>query len=137
MTVTALEIEEPILAAAARDLPLAKGPTQTSTAGLPLSSVWTFSWPAPCFPYLWSSMIYLWSSMIYGVQCRICPASLAATGCSSEENVPFQIERHSGGQQDCSPSPGIDVRLQSGILFRITTEWRSASAWNRVHLRPE
>jgi hypothetical protein len=32
---------------------------------------------------------------------------------------------------------GIDVRLQSGILFGITTEWRSASARNRVHLRPE
>ncbi|MGA8441530.1 MAG: hypothetical protein WB762_32245, partial [Candidatus Sulfotelmatobacter sp.] len=39
--------------------------------------------------------------------------------------------------QNCSPSHRNRVHLPTGMLFGITTEWRSASARNRVHLRPD
>ena len=39
--------------------------------------------------------------------------------------------------QICSPSHRNGVRLQTGMLFGITTEWCSASDRNRVHLRPD
>src|SRR5271167_4822328 len=40
-------------------------------------------------------------------------------------------------EQNCSPSHRNRVHLPTGMLFGITTEWRSASARNRVHLRPD
>src|SRR6266851_8120429 len=40
-------------------------------------------------------------------------------------------------EHNCSPSHRNGVHLQTGMLFGITTEWRSASDRNRVHLRPD
>src|SRR5580658_3025878 len=40
-------------------------------------------------------------------------------------------------EQNCSPSHRNRVHLPTGMLFGITTEWRSASDRNRVHLRPD
>jgi hypothetical protein len=37
----------------------------------------------------------------------------------------------------CSPSHRNSVRLQTGMLFGITTEWCSALHRNRVRLRPD
>jgi hypothetical protein len=66
-----------------------------------------------------------------------CPAALASSCGSPVENIPPQAERHSGGRQKCSPSHRNGVRLQTGMLFGITTEWCSASDRNRVRLRPD
>jgi hypothetical protein len=74
-----------------------------------------------------------------------CPASLRSYCDSLVENIPLQAERHSGGRSKLfafppksrSPSHRNAVRNHNGMLFGITTEWRSASARNRVHLRPD
>jgi hypothetical protein len=96
-------------------------PTQTSTAGLPSFSAWTFSWPAPCPPLF---MEFQWRVIIQ----RRC------TSCgSSVENIPLQAERHSARRQKlfafppesafsfrpecCSESQRNRVRLQTGIVF--------------------
>ena len=63
----------------------------------------------------------------------------SAPSCGSTvENIPLQAERHSGRTaKTVRLSTGISVRLQTGMLFGITTEWCSASDRNRVHLRPD
>jgi hypothetical protein len=84
---------------------------------------------------------YLWSfkaGSLSSVRCTSC--------CSTVENIPFQAERHSGGQQKlcafppesaftfrpecCSKSQRNRVHLQTGMLFGITTE--SAFTFDRI-----
>ena len=66
-----------------------------------------------------------------------CPASLhillfVCGKHSAPSRTPFRYQA-----KTVRLATGIGVQLQTGMLFGFTTEWRSASDRNRVHLRPD
>src|SRR5882724_1916051 len=66
-----------------------------------------------------------------------CPASLPPTAARLWKTFRSKLNTIPVDEQNCSPSQRNGVHLQTGMLFGITTEWRSASDRNRVHLRPD
>jgi hypothetical protein len=66
-----------------------------------------------------------------------CPASLRPTAIRLWKTFRSKLNTIPVDEQNCSPSHRNCVHLQTGMLFGITTEWRSASHRNRVHLRPD
>src|SRR5713226_5898432 len=66
-----------------------------------------------------------------------CPASLRPTAAHLWKTFRSKLNAIPVDEQNCSPSHRNGVHLQTGMLFGITTEWRSASDRNRVHLRPD
>src|SRR5437660_4033977 len=66
-----------------------------------------------------------------------CPASLPPTAAHLWKTFRSKPNTIPVDEQNCSPSHRNRVHLQTGMLFGITTEWRSASDRNRVHLRPD
>lgn len=66
-----------------------------------------------------------------------CPASLhillfVCGKHSAPSRTPFRYQA-----KTVRLATGIGVQLQTGMLFGFTTEWRSASDRNRVHVRPD
>src|ERR1700745_832100 len=77
-------------------------------------------------------------SLIYGVSMPgNCPAWLPPTAARLWKTFRSKPNAIPVGDKNCSPSYRNRVHLQTGMLFRITTEWCSASERNRVHLRPD
>src|SRR5712691_6374466 len=66
-----------------------------------------------------------------------CPASLRPTAAHLWKTFRSKLNAIPVDEQNCSPSHRNHVHLPTGMLFGITTEWRSASDRNRVHLRPD
>jgi len=66
-----------------------------------------------------------------------CPASPRPTAIRLWKTFRSKLNTIPVAEQNCSPSHRNCVHLQTGMLFGITTEWRSASHRNRVHLRPD
>src|SRR5580658_5392771 len=66
-----------------------------------------------------------------------CPASLPPPAAHLWKTFRSKPNTIPVDEQNCSPSHRNRVHLQTGMLFGITTEWRSASDRNRVHLRPD
>ena len=66
-----------------------------------------------------------------------CPASLRPTAAHLWKTFRSKPNAIPVDEQNCSPSHRNRVHLPTGMLFGITTEWRSASDRNRVHLRPD
>src|SRR6266581_537870 len=66
-----------------------------------------------------------------------CPASLPPTAAHLWKTFRSKLNAIPVDEQNCSPSHRNHVHLPTGMLFGITTERRSASDRNRVHLRPD
>ena len=66
-----------------------------------------------------------------------CPASLSAIAVRLWKTFRSKPNAIPVGDKKCSPSYRNGVRLQTGMLFGITTEWCSASHRNRVRLPPD
>src|SRR5437879_13773676 len=66
-----------------------------------------------------------------------CPASLRPTAAHLWKTFRSKLNAIPVDEQNCSPSHRNHVHLPTGMLSGITTEWRSASDRNRVHLRPD
>src|SRR5882724_6795348 len=79
---------------------------------------------------LFSSLMEFLCRVIVQRRYRLTAARLWKTFRSKLNTIPVD-------EQNCSPSQRNGVHLQTGMLFGITTEWRSASDRNRVHLRPD
>src|SRR5664279_5339329 len=105
---------------------VAPTPTQTVTAGLPLFSAWTFSWPAPCSPLSREFQCRVIVQRRYRLLRRVSKKTFR----SKPNAIPVD-------DTNCSPSHRNHVHLQTGMLFGITTESCSASDRNRVRLRPD
>jgi len=76
--------------------------------------------------------------LIYGVSMPgYCPALLRPTAVRLWKTFRSKPNTIPVDEQNCSPSHRNGVRLQTGMLFGITTEWCSPSERNRVRLRPD